>query len=142
MKVKRLHHVAVAVRDTAKFERLLGETLGLAVTRRYERNAKNILKTVFGFEGGPHLELIEPVSSENNSCVAWIDRRGSSLHHIALEVDDIDAAVSELKERGVRMTDEEPRLGAGGARVAFIHPEATENVIVELIETPKAELGA
>ncbi len=138
MKVKRLQHVAIAVRDTAKFERLLGETLGLTLTKRYERNRKNILKSVFGFEDGSHVELIEPVTAEGNMCVDWLDRHGDSLYHIALEVEDIDAAFEELKGRGVRFADQTPRPGAGGTRVLFLHPESTGEVIIELVEMPKA----
>jgi methylmalonyl-CoA/ethylmalonyl-CoA epimerase len=137
MKVKRLQHVAIAVRDTAKFERLLGETLGLTLTKRNPRNAKNILKTVFGFEDGTHLELIEPQSSDGNMSQAWLDRHGESLFHIALEVEDIDAAVAELGGRGVRFVDPEPRMGGGGTRVAFIHPDCTEGIVIELVESAR-----
>ena len=135
MKVKRLQHVAIAVRDTAKFEKLLGETLGLTLTKRTPRNAKNILKTVYGFEDGTHLELIEPQSSDGNMSQAWLDKHGESLFHVALEVEDIHAAVAELAGRGVRFVDPEPRIGGGGTLVAFIHPDCAEGIVIELVES-------
>jgi methylmalonyl-CoA/ethylmalonyl-CoA epimerase len=135
MKVKRLQHAAIVVRDTWKFEKLLGETLGLTLTKRNPRNAKNIVKSVFGFEDGSYLELIEPQSREGNMSQDWLDRHGESLFHVALEVEDIHAAVAELKGRGVRFVDPEPRIGGGGTLVAFIDPDCTENVIIELVES-------
>lgn len=135
MKVKRLQHVAIAVRDTQKFEKLLGETLGLTLTKRNPRNAKNIIKSVYGFEDGTHLELIEPQSSAGNMSQDWLDKHGESLFHVALEVEDIDAAVAELRGRGVRFIDPEPRIGGGGTRVAFLHPDSTEGIVIELVES-------
>lgn len=135
MKVKRLQHVAIAVRDTQKFEKLLGETLGLTLTKRNPRNAKNIIKSVYGFEDGTHLELIEPQSSAGNMSQDWLDKHGESLFHVALEVEDIDATVAELRGRGVRFIDPEPRIGGGGTRVAFLHPDSTEGIVIELVES-------
>ncbi len=134
MKIKGLQHVAIAVRSSEKFERLLQDKLGLTLTKRYGRNAKNVLKSVFGFADGSHLELIEPVSAEGNSCVGWLERNGESVYHIALEVEDIDGAVTELKSRGVRLLSDAPQPSSGGTRIVFINPEDTENIFIELVE--------
>jgi methylmalonyl-CoA epimerase len=134
MRVKRLQHVAIAVRDSAKFERLLGETLGLTLTQRSRFGASNILKSVFGFPDGTHLELIEPQSRDGNMSQAWLDRHGESLFHVALEVEDIEAAMAELAGRGVRFVEPALRIGGGGARVAFLDPDCTEGIVIELVE--------
>jgi len=138
MKVKRLQHVAIAVRDSAKFERLLGETLGLGLAQRSRFDASNILKSVFAFPDGTHLELIEPQSGEGNMSRRWIDRHGESLFHVALEVEDIEAAMAELAGRGVRFVEPALRIGGGGLRVAFLDPDCTEGIVIELVESPAA----
>jgi methylmalonyl-CoA/ethylmalonyl-CoA epimerase len=134
MKVRRLQHVAIAVRDTAKFERLLGGTLGLALTQRSRFGDSNILKSVFGFPDGTHLELIEPQGREGNMSQAWLDRHGESLFHVALEVEDIEAAMTELVGRGMRFVAPALRTGGGGRRVAFLDPDCTEGIVIELVE--------
>jgi methylmalonyl-CoA/ethylmalonyl-CoA epimerase len=81
------------------------------------------------------VELVRP--STNDSCVArFLAGRGPGIHHICFDVDDVAATLTALKARGVRLIDEIPRMGAGGKKVAFIHPESTGGVLVELTEAP------
>src|SRR6185295_17407039 len=77
------------------------------------------------------LELLEATASES-AIARYVDKRGPGLHHITLRVDDIDAAVAQLRSRGVRMIDEQPRPGAEGSTIAFIHPSSAHGVLVEL----------
>jgi methylmalonyl-CoA epimerase len=81
--------------------------------------------------GGPALELLEATAPES-AIARYIERRGPGLHHVTLRVDDLRAALAHLKTRGVRLIDEQPRAGAEGALVAFIHPSAAHGVLIEL----------
>jgi methylmalonyl-CoA/ethylmalonyl-CoA epimerase len=81
---------------------------------------------------GGRLELIEP-TGQPSTVAAFLERRGAGLHHIALRVADLDAALAALRARGIRLVDEQPRPGADGATVAFVHPSSTGGVLVELV---------
>ena len=85
--------------------------------------------------GETYLELLEG-TSQSSDVAKWIGERGQGLYHICLEVEDIDGALAELKAKGVRLLDEKPRIGHGGARIAFLDPQSTANVLVELAELP------
>jgi methylmalonyl-CoA epimerase len=83
--------------------------------------------------GGVRIELIEP-TNEDGVIGKFIAKRGEGFHHIAYKVEDIDQALASLKESGVRLVDERPRSGAGGKRVAFLHPKETQGVLTEIVE--------
>jgi methylmalonyl-CoA/ethylmalonyl-CoA epimerase len=85
--------------------------------------------------GETYLELLESRSPESG-VTKWIKEKGTGLFHICFEVEDIDAALAELKQKGVKLRDETPRPGHGGSRIAFIDPSATGNVLIELAELP------
>jgi methylmalonyl-CoA epimerase len=87
--------------------------------------------------GATYLELLQ-ATGEASSVAAWIHEKGQGLYHLCLEVDDLDAALAELKGKGVRLLDETPRPGHGGSRIAFIDPQSTANVLIELAEIPAA----
>ncbi|MGB4254951.1 MAG: methylmalonyl-CoA epimerase, partial [Rectinema sp.] len=91
------------------------------------------VKTAFMPIGDTEIELLESTDPEG-PIGKFIAARGQGVHHMAFRVENIDKALSELKAKGVRLIDEEPRYGAGGARIAFIHPKATGGVLVELCE--------
>jgi len=84
--------------------------------------------------GESRIELLEP-TSEDSPISKFLEKRGGGIHHIAIEVDDIDAALAQLKSRGMRLIDESPRIGAEGCLVAFVHPAATNGVLLELVQT-------
>ena len=92
---------------------------------------------VFTADGrdGAKLELLE-ATAEDSPIAKYVAKRGAGMHHIALRVDDIDAALAQLKARGVRLIDEAPRPGAHGTLVAFVHPSSTHGVLVELVQRP------
>ena len=83
--------------------------------------------------GDTHVELLEPLSTES-AVGRFLAKRGPGLHHIAIEVSDIRASLAELKQKGARLIDEEPRVGARGCLVAFIHPSSTNGVLLELVQ--------
>jgi methylmalonyl-CoA epimerase len=84
--------------------------------------------------GESRIELLEP-TSEDSPISKFLEKRGGGIHHIAVEVEDINAALSKLKQEGAHLIDEEPRIGAEGCLVAFVHPSSTNGVLLELVQT-------
>jgi len=125
-----LDHIGIAVRDLPAAIGFYRDALGLEIEAQEEVESQHV-RAHFVPVGGPKLELLEATAPES-AIARYIDKRGPGLHHITLRVDDIRAALSQLKARGVRLVDEEPRSGAEGALVAFIHPSAAAGVLVEL----------
>ncbi|MBT5498907.1 MAG: methylmalonyl-CoA epimerase [Alphaproteobacteria bacterium] len=132
MKLKRVEHVAIAVNDMAESMKMLQDTLGIEM--EYEEKIGATRLAMFPV-GETYLELLSSDASAQDSRVTeWIEENGQSLFHLCFEVDDIDAALVELKGKGVKLLDEEPRIGHGGSRIAFINPESTGNILIELAE--------
>ena len=86
--------------------------------------------------GESMVELVQPTGSET-PVGRFLARRGEGFHHVAYEVEDLEAVLLELRKSGVEIVDEEPRVGAGGTRMAFVHPKSTFGVLTELVELPK-----
>ena len=84
--------------------------------------------------GESRIELLEP-TSEDSPISKFLEKRGGGIHHIAVEVDDIEAALAKLKANGARLIDESPRIGAEGCLVAFVHPSSANGVLLELVQT-------
>jgi methylmalonyl-CoA/ethylmalonyl-CoA epimerase len=95
--------------------------------------AEQKVTTAFFPVGDTEVELLE-ATSPDGPVAKFIEKKGEGVHHIAFRVDDIDAALEELKAQGVQLIDQTPRQGAGGARIAFLHPKSTHGVLVELCE--------
>ncbi len=127
--IKRIAHVAIATRSiavNAEFYKLLGlevDTIEVVAGQKVKAAIMNV--------GDSALELIEPVEADS-PISAFLEKRGQGLHHISLEVDDLEATLALLKERNIKLIDETPRPGAEGRRIAFIHPDSTGGVLVEL----------
>ncbi len=131
MKVKRIEHVAIAVRNLDA-ARTAFEALGIA--HGYEETLQpNGVRLAMMPVGESAIELLEPLR-EDSGTAKRIAEAGEGLWHICLEVDDIDAALAELKAKGVKLRDEVPRNGHGGHRIAFLDPASTAGVLVELVE--------
>ncbi|MEG3070694.1 MAG: methylmalonyl-CoA epimerase [Peptococcaceae bacterium] len=129
--LKKIDHIGVAVKDLAEATKFY-ETLGLksAGTEVVEEQK---VKVAFFPVGESEVELLE--STEPDGPIAkFIERKGAGIQHVAFRVDNIEKALAELKEKGVRLIDEKPRYGAGGARIAFLHPKSTFGVLIELCE--------
>jgi methylmalonyl-CoA epimerase len=130
----RLDHVGIAVRDVAAALAFYRDALGLEVDES-EEVASQRVRAHFIRVGEPALELLEATASDS-TIAKYLEKRGPGLHHITLGVDDIAAALAQLRARGVRLVDETPRPGAEGAMVAFIHPASAHGVLVELKQAP------
>jgi len=132
MKLKRVEHVAIAVRDMRASMKMLEETLGLELD--YEERIGDTRLAMYPV-GETSIELLQaegPASQVNG----WIEDNGESIYHLCFEVDDIDAALAELKGKGVGLIDETPRTGHGGSRIAFLDPASTGGIVIELAELP------
>ena len=129
-----LDHIGIAVRDLDTALVFYRDALGLEL-EGVEEVASQHVRAQFVSVGGATLELLEATSPQS-AIARSIERRGPGLHHLTLRVDDIAVVLARLKARGVRLIDEEPRTGAGGSLVAFIHPSAAHGVLVELMESP------
>lgn len=137
MKIKRVEHIAIAVDSLDQSAGLWRDAFGLDM--EYE---ETIGKTRLAMlpVGESYLELLEGHGPESGVS-QWIAQKGTGLFHICFEVDDIDGALAELKAKGVKLRDETPRIGHGGARIAFLDPASTGNVLVELAELPATQGG-
>ena len=126
----RLDHIGIAVSNLDAALAFYRDALGLEIEPPEEVPSQNV-RAHFVPVGEPSLELLEATSSDS-AIARYIERRGPGLHHITLRVGDIRAALARLTEKGVRLVDQEPRTGAEGALVAFVHPSAAHGVLVEL----------
>ena len=132
MKIKRISHIGLGVVDTNKASEFFTGMLDLPLDRQEELGE---LKISFIPIGETNIELVQSTTPEG-VMAKFVEKRGEGIHHIAFEVEDIDAALAELKEKGVRLIDQQARPGAHGARIAFIHPKAANGVLTELVEYP------
>jgi methylmalonyl-CoA/ethylmalonyl-CoA epimerase len=132
----RLDHVGIAVADLQEALAFYRDALGLDVEPP-EDVATQRVRVRFVPTGESALELLE-ATAEDSPIAKFLARRGPGLHHITLRVDDLAAALAQLKARGVRLIDEAPRPGAHGSLVAFIHPASAHGVLVELMQ-PQAK---
>lgn len=133
MKIKRIEHIAVAVHDLGAMTSLLQDKLGLEL--EYTESTPSSDLAMFPI-GETYIELLQGTNPESGT-TRWIEKRGQSLFHICIEVEDIRAALDELRGKGVKLLDEEPRPGHGGTMIAFIDPASTGDIMFELVEVPE-----
>lgn len=130
--IRKIAHIGIATRsipETLRFYRLLGLDVDASERVQDQRVDVALLRA-----GDSALELIQP-TDDASPISAFLEKRGPGLHHLTFEVDDIRATLRMLASNGVRLIDEEPRVGAEGALVAFVHPRSTGGVLVELCQT-------
>lgn len=132
--VKRIDHVAVVVRDLESALQFYRDTLGIQPSRilDFPREGVRIAFLPLGGADGSEIELLEPIDPKGG-VARFLEQRGGGLHHICLEVPDIDRALAELKAAGARVLDDSPRPTAEG-RGIFLHPKATGGVLLELVQ--------
>jgi methylmalonyl-CoA/ethylmalonyl-CoA epimerase len=129
--IKRIHHVSVVVRDMEEAFVFYRDILGLPlskITVVEDQGVKAALLPV----GEAEIELLEPINPDAG-VTRFLERRGEGLHHLCLETDDIESELARLKDRGVELIDQEPRIGLAG-RVCFLHPRALHGMLVELAQ--------
>ncbi|HEY1013404.1 MAG TPA: methylmalonyl-CoA epimerase [Herpetosiphonaceae bacterium] len=134
--MKRIDHLGLAVRDLDAAVALYGALFGMAEWERIELPERHMAVAVARV-GGALLELITPTSDEA-AFAKFLAERGEGVHHVAYEVDDIEAALAALEQAGARLIDRVPRPGIHGTRIAFLHPKAAAGVLIELVELPAA----
>lgn len=130
MKIKKIAHIGVGVKDTDKAKTLYQEMFSLPVSHE---ELLGELKIAFIPVGQTNVELVQ--STEPDGTMSkFIEKKGEGIHHIAFEVEDIDQALEELKAKGVPLIDQQARPGAHEARIAFLHPKGTNGILIELVQ--------
>jgi methylmalonyl-CoA/ethylmalonyl-CoA epimerase len=128
----RIDHIGVAVDDLDSAVELYKRKFDMAEQHREtveEQGVEAVLLEV----GEGHVELIRPLSEESG-VAKWLEKNGPGMHHVAYQTDDIERALGAVRDAGLRLIDEEPRVGIRGSRVAFLHPKSTGGVLTELVE--------
>ncbi|MEA2087363.1 MAG: methylmalonyl-CoA epimerase [Candidatus Caldatribacteriota bacterium] len=133
--IEKIDHIGIAVRSIKETSELLNNILGLKVAGE-EIVEEQKVKVAFLPLGDSELELLESTSPEG-PIARFIEKKGEGIQHIAFKVDNIEEILEKLKKEGVRLIDEKPRYGAGGARIAFLHPKDTNGILIELCERNK-----
>ena len=126
----RFDHVGVATRDAAALAGLFGDLLGAPVA--HEETFDGMRIVLLELDDGGYLELLEPEAC--GTIADYLDREGSGIHHVALATDDVATALDRARDLGIDLVDEEPRPGAWGHEVAFLHPGSTGGVLVEFVD--------
>ncbi len=133
--LKKIYHLGYAVEDITVAARFYEEHFGARVGKPEEVEEQGIVATMFDV-GESRIELLEPTRPDS-PVGKFLEKRGEGFHHVAFQVDDLEATLKELKESGVDLIDEKPRVGAGGTLTAFVHPRDAHGVLTELVELPK-----
>ena len=131
-KVNQINHVAVVVDDMEKALAFWRDALGMDLHELRDVPAEKS-QVAFLPLSGSEVELVRP-TTDDSGIAKYLAKRGPGMHHICLEVDDIDGMMTQLKTKGIRLINEEPRTAADGKRYAFVHPESTSGVLVELYQ--------
>ena len=132
MKVLKIDHLGIAVKSIDEGKNFWTDVLGMEFAGMETVEAQKVT-TAFLPVGESEVELLESTAPDG-PVAKYIDKKGEGIQHVAFRVENIDAALEELKAKGIRLIDETPRNGAGGARIAFLHPKATAGVLVELCQ--------
>ncbi len=130
--IKKINHVAIIVPDLDSSLAFWRDALGLKVEHIEEVKSQESI-VAFLPTGESEIELVKP-TTETSGAAKFLAKRGAGMHHIALEVDNLDEMLIELKAKGIRLINETPIIAAGGYRAAFIHPESASGVLVELYQ--------
>jgi len=132
MEVLKIDHLGIAVGSIEEGKNFWTDVLGLAFEGD-ETVEEQKVKTAFFPVGESEVELLES-TADDGPVAKFIEKKGQGFQHVAFRVANIDEALAELKAKNIKLIDQEPRIGAGGARIAFLHPKATGGVLVELCE--------
>jgi len=131
-KVKRIDHIAVVVDDMQGTLEFWRDALGMEVTHIQDIPAE-MAQIAFLPAGGSEIELVKPTTADSG-LAKYLEKRGPGMHHVCLEVDDIAGMLRRLKDKGIQLINEEPRVSADGKQYAFIHPKSANGVLVELYQ--------
>ena len=129
----KINHLGIATKDISEALKFWGDALGLENVHTEVVEDQKVRVTMLPI-GESRIELLEP-TSEDSPISKFLEKRGGGIHHIAVEVEDIQASLKQLKSQGMRLIDESPRIGAEGCLVAFVHPSSANGVLLELVQT-------
>ena len=132
MKILKIDHLGIAVTSIDEKKRFWIDAMGLTLEGTETVEAQKVT-TAFLPVGESEVELLES-TSDDGPVAKYIQKKGEGIQHVAFQVENIEEALAELKEKGIQLIDQVPRKGAGGAKIAFLHPKATNGVLVELCE--------
>ncbi|MDQ3862428.1 MAG: methylmalonyl-CoA epimerase [Actinomycetota bacterium] len=132
----RIYHLGYAVEDIEVASRFYEENFGAEPEEPEVLEEQGIVASMFTV-GESSIELLQPTRPDS-PVGKFLAERGEGIHHVAFEVEDLSSALAKLKRNGVELVDEEPRRGAGGTKVAFVHPKGAFGVLTELVELPHA----
>ena len=137
--IKGIDHVGIAVKSIDEAKKFWVDTLGLKLSRIEEVPGQKVRVAILE-AGGTTIELLEPTSPDS-PVQRFIEKRGEGLHHLTLQTDNLAERLKKLKAANVGLIDEQPRIGAGGAKIAFLHPKSAHGVLVELCEPDQDHTG-
>ena len=129
----KINHLGIATKGIDEALKFWSDALGLENVHTEIVEDQKVRVAMLPI-GESRIELLEP-TSDDSPISKFLEKRGSGIHHIAVEVDDIEAALAKLRSQGMRLIDETPRIGAEGCLVAFIHPASANGVLLELVQT-------
>jgi methylmalonyl-CoA/ethylmalonyl-CoA epimerase len=132
MKILKIDHLGIAVNSIEDGKNFWVDALGLEFEGS-ETVEEQKVTTAFFPVGESEVELLESTAPDG-PIAKFLEKKGQGIHHVAFRVENVEEALAELKEKGIRLIDEKPRMGAGGAKIAFLHPKATNGILVELCE--------
>jgi methylmalonyl-CoA epimerase len=135
MSIEKIDHIGIAVESIENWLGFYRDVLGLQLSRSEEVKSQKV-RVAFLKIGESQIELLEP-TSEDSPISNFLKIRGGGIHHIAIKVNDIEEALTRLHEAGMRLIDNEPRVGSHNQLVAFVHPKASGGVLIELTQEPK-----
>ena len=133
----KINHLGIATKGIDDALKFWGEALGLDNVHTEEVADQKVRVAMLPL-GESRIELLEP-TSDDSPISKFLEKRGGGIHHIAVEVDDIESSLAKLKAKGMRLIDETPRIGAEGCLVAFVHPSSANGVLLELVQTMHTE---
>ena len=135
--LKKIYHLGYAVEDLNAAARFYRQYFGAVTSEPEEVEEQGVVATMFDV-GESKIELVQPTRPDS-PVGKFLAEKGEGFHHVAFQVEDLEVILKELKENGVELIDDVPRVGAGGARVAFLHPKGILGVLTELVELPKGD---
>jgi len=127
-----VEHIGVAVKNVDEAVRIYRDVLGFKLEGIHVLKERKVKVAFFSTGGDAHIELLEPIGSDS-PVAKFLENRGEGIHHIAVKIKDIEAALEEYKRKGVVLVDDKPQVGAEGAKIAFVHPKSTKGVLLELV---------
>jgi len=136
--IKRIHHVAIVVKNLDEALQVYDNMFGAKPSKIETIPDQGVKAALLPLAEGGEIELLEPINPDSG-VAKFLETRGEGIHHIAYSVDSAREEIDSMNSKGIRMIDSAPREGAGGTKIAFIHPAASGKVLTELCEHPKSE---